>query len=173
MFADDVKLFVSIDSLTDAETLQDDIVAIILSAINLGSSWILSNARLWCTRKKLIVFFFLTSSMALFWHLVSTLIGLRFSDAKLSFSSHIAVVVGQCLKLHGFIYQLQKLSEHYHTFRTLFYSQICSSLEYAVIIRFPFCSTPINTIEPIQRKFQQHQHLKNTVKLIDGFCVHP
>lgn len=116
-------------------------------AINVGSFQIPPNARPWYTRRKLIVSFFFTLSIALFWHLLTLFL-------NLSFSSHITGIVGQCFKLYGFIYRnyrdFQSVTLNL-TLNTLFYSLIRSKLEYAVVI-CPY-SSHIDTTESVQRKF--------------------
>ena len=153
MFADDVKIYRSVTSVSDSLLLQDDI----------------SNFHLWCcmnrmdlnVRKCNIMTFTRSPAPMIFDYVLNGVILERQDeirdlgitlDSKLSFTTHILNITIKASKVLGFV---QRLSAELslNTFRILYCALVRPILEYCSVIWSPNYRVHIDAIERIQRRF--------------------
>ena len=153
-YADDVKIFSSINSITDCELLQDN--------INIIVNWCsVNNLRLNTSKCKVLTFsngrdpfvydYLLDTEIV---SRVSSIVDLGVTfDSGLRFHLHIAKILTDASKSLGFVI---RNSKHFHsskTFILLYNSFVRSRLEYCSLCWLPFYGCYKSLMESIQRKF--------------------
>lgn len=74
-------------------------------------------------------------------------------DSKLTFNTHIDVIVQRAYKQLGFILRVCKPFRQEITYKILYFSLVRSILDFGCIIWSPFYKCHISRIERVQRKF--------------------
>lgn len=153
-FADDMKIYTSISSVSDAEKLQADLVRLeSYCAINQLDLNPLKCSTVTFTRKYNVVLFDYTlKGLILPRNTTMRDLGVV-HDSKLLFDDHINTIVSKAYKALGFVKRCSKEFTKVKTFKILYCTYVRSNLEYASQIWNPMYATYINRIESIQRKF--------------------
>jgi hypothetical protein len=154
LFADDLKIFMRIDSLIDADKLQTE--------INNLSRWCSANRLFINVSKCNVMSFYRTLNPVLFnYYLDGNLLsrvtsivdlGVTF-DRRLTFSLHINKIVLKANSMLGFIIRMTKEFLDVFSCVQLFISLVRSHLEYAVTVWYPHHDVYINRLESIQKRF--------------------
>lgn len=164
LYADDLKMYCRITSLSDCVNLQSNIAA-------------LDN---WCRKNKLplnaskckVMSFHRKKSAFLFDYALDGEVLERpdyvkdlgvFFDSELSFSHHIDECLTAAYKSLGFIVRNSRDFGDITTLRLLFITFVRSRLEYASVIWCPIYTIYVTLIERVQRRF-----FKSAVFLLDG-----
>lgn len=164
LYADDIKIFRQINSLSDCQILQRDIDNILLwcKENNLDLNVSKCNVVRF-TRKKLIINFeykindFVLSSLETVRDL-----GVIF-DSKLMFADHINSIVSNCFRTLGFVCRNCRDFSNAKTLIILYLSLIRSRLEYCAVVWSPIYNIYILDLENVQRRF-----LKFVSYFVDG-----
>lgn len=156
MFADDVKIFLKINSFQDCLLLQND--------LNKISDWCARNGLKLNTSKCFSISFsrrndirtlqynYRVNNIAI--QRTNTIkdLGVIF-DSKLTFSHHVNNIITRAFKTLGFITRsLHKFSK-VSTYKQLYYTYVRSILEYASPVWNPYYDIYTDAIERVQRKF--------------------
>lgn len=155
LFADDLKLFSSISSLSNCIELQSDFDGV--------SAWCRDNNMLLNIDKCKIITFTKKKSNIIY-HPYATNSGVLdrvdqikdlgvLFDSSLNFNLHIDVITCRALKLCGFIKRQTKDFTNVIGIFTLYHSLVRSILEYCSIIWNPYTILHSEKIERVQRKF--------------------
>lgn len=157
LFADDVKIFKTINSITDCKSLQCD--------INVIEEWCEVNKLPLNVDKCKVMSFTLRKNITIFNYTIQSTdltrcdsykdLGIHF-DQKLSFSIHVLNMTISASKILGFIYRTSKDFNNIETIKRVYYSYVRCKLEYGSIIWNPIYSIHINKIEQVQRKFAKY-----------------
>lgn len=152
MFADDVKLYKSIRSLSDCHLLQRD--------LNAFQVWLIANGMSLSLHKCFVIEFSRSKSFNFSYSIESIELsrvdkikdlGVIF-DQKLSFVPCISNVSLRCHRVLGYVLRNSK-GLSFDAFCLLYKSLVRSLLEYASIVWSPFYEVHIDTLERVQRKF--------------------
>lgn len=161
MYADDLKLFLSVKLPSDCVILQND----------------LNSLHQWCSRNKLELNVSKCSTMSfhrimdpvLFPYNINGIVlerVERFSDlgviftSDLQFNEHIVNMVNRSLSTLGFVTRTCSLFRDPHTFLTLYKSLVRSKLEFASTVWSPHSALYIETIERVQKRFLRTLYFK-------------
>lgn len=153
MYADDVKLYLSIKSVNESLLLQEDLISFVkwcdcnFMLLNLSKCKKMS-----FYRRKCLETFYMIDDNALdnvshFCDLGVTL------DSKLTFSSHIDTCIGRASCLLGFIKRWSREFDDPYLSKRLYTSLVRPILEYGSIVWFPHYSCHIDRIESVQKQF--------------------
>lgn len=154
LYADDLKFFSPVSSLSDCIYLQN--------LLNLLSAWCSSNFLSLCPEKfsvmsishsrTPIIFMYSLDSFSL--NRVSIVRDLGvYVDSKLSFNSHINEICGKRMKTLGLIRKITAEFTDPLCVKTLYFCYVRSSLEHSCALWSPFCSSWADRIERVQRCF--------------------
>jgi len=168
IFADDVKLYKSIESISDCVILQKN--------LEYFHSWCTANGLQLNINKCMTISFTRSHSPILFdYNLNFTIInkvdlimdlGVLF-DCKMSFVPHISSVVMKARRALGFLTRSTVNFSNIHALKTLFITLVRSHLEYATPIWNPYYEVHINSLEKIQHKFLRIINFKLNIPLED------
>lgn len=154
-YADDIKIFVVIDSLNDCDRLQTSLnqLANFASdnnlALNVDKCFVASFTR---KTKNFICYDYSISDKVLNRKDVIRDLGVSF-DGKCSFSSHINVITSKARRSLGFIMRNSQDFTKVSTVITLYAAFCRSILEYASPVWSPTTTSHIKSIERVQHKF--------------------
>jgi hypothetical protein len=161
-YADDLKIFNTVNSLSDALKLQSDIYKL--------QSWCIQNKLNLNINKCVTITFtkqidpFLHSyhigglSLNRVSHIAD--LGVTF-DSKLSFNKHVEVICLKANKILGFIFRRGREFRDSNVLTTLFNCLVRSLLEYASPIWNPFYDTYSDQIERVQKRFTRFLFFKS------------
>jgi hypothetical protein len=161
-YADDLKIFLEINSSSDATSLQENIDRISLFSranglvLNIDKCYVVSFTR---RTKRFTHFDYSIDGEILTRKDVIRDLGVMF-DAKCSFTTHIDEVCRKAKRSLGFVIRNTKEFRQPLTIKTLYCSLVRSSLEYASPIWSPTTITHIRTIERVQHKFLRYMARK-------------
>lgn len=154
MYADDLKLFNTVNSYSDCLILQ--------SALEKVYRWCQNNFLTINTAKCNVVSFGLKNSLLTFEYSLNHSplprsntykdLGVTF-DHKLSFIPHMSNIINDSFKMLGFVIRNSKDFMDIPTLKLLYFSFVRSKLEYAAIVWSPYYKIHIHHLEQIQRKF--------------------
>ena len=161
LYADDLKIFRTINNIQDCIELQKDINS--LSA--------------WCSNNKLMLNINKCHSMtisnlnqelnfdySLDNNTLTSVESIRdlgvIIDKKLTFNKHIEEIVQATPKTLGFIFRSTKDFTKTESFITLYNSLIKSKLQYAALIWFPNYDIHVDRLEYVQRRFLKYLSFK-------------
>lgn len=156
LFADDLKLFLKINSLEDALQLQKDIDTIYdwclanNLRLNINKCYVMSYTR----RREVNLQYFnynINGSSLIKVNAIRDL-GVIF-DSKLTFERHFQNIVNSACKVLGFISRSLNKFKKIETYITLYNSYVRSILEYASAIWNPHYQNHTASIERVQKKF--------------------
>lgn len=161
-FADDLKIYSTINSLEDCSFLQSQ----------------LDNVYIWCLQNKIFLnptkcksmTFTRRKNISVCDYLIedATLERMKeikdlgiYYDSSLTFSSHISKKTGEAMKAYGFIVRNCREFSNMKAYLTLYYSFVRSKLEYGSIIWYPFYNCYKISLERVQRRFLKFLAFKN------------
>lgn len=153
-YADDLKLFSSINVESDCYRLQNQLKYVQTwcdeneLSLNANKCQILSYTR----KKNIFHFPYIIKGSNLKRVNVTKDLGVTF-DQKLTFNEHISLKVCDALKSYGFIVRNCRNITNIKAIKLLYFSFVRSKLEYASIIWSPFYNVHNQIIERVQRKF--------------------
>ena len=165
IFADDMKIFFRINSISDCHLLQNDLQRLVMWGESLGLALNLPKCSV-MTFSRINVLINYTYSVN------NTPLKISNNSVKdLGFiltrnfcpNMHIQTICCEALKLLGFI---NRVSADFHLLtplKTLFCSLVRPILEYGIILWDPSTATARNMIERVQRKFLRHAAFKLNV----------
>ena len=163
LFADDLKIYIRIESNMDCSLLQNDINNLYQWTLqnklylNISKCFIMTYTR----RKSPIIYNYKIKDTDL--ARVETMrdLGLIF-DTQLIFSSHIYGMINRANRMYGFIIRNTKMFNNTGAIRQLYVSYVRSQLEYCSIVWNPFYQIHISNIETIQNKVLRFINYKET-----------
>lgn len=154
LYADDIKIFTTINSISDQFNLQQDLM-------RFHDYCVINKLYLNYEKCKCISFSrnrtIYSYPYLLHMHQLENVnsikdLGVIF-DVKLLFDKHIDFIVTKCFKMLGFIMRSTYLFANIKTLTSLFYAYVYSVLSYASIIWSPQYVTYINRLESVQGRF--------------------
>jgi hypothetical protein len=154
LYADDLKIFNKVESLSDAVDLQDDVESLsAYCAKNKLSLNIKKCSSLSFTRKTVNTVNFHYNIRGTTLQKVQEMkdLGVIY-DSRLTFNSHINQLYSSCLRLLGFILRTSADFKTSNSVISIFNAIIRSKLEYASLIWSPHHQSQIDTMEKIQKK---------------------
>lgn len=163
LFADDLKIFLKINSLEDARQLQND--------INIVLQWCTIN-NLHVNANKCYIMSFTKRRDTTFQYFSYKLNGLTIErvnsirdlgvifDAKLSFENHFRNITTRAYRILGFISRNLYNFQNIKTYMTLYNVYIRSILDYCSPVWSPFYQNHIDSLERVQRKFTRMVYRK-------------
>ena len=163
LFADDLKIYIRIESNMDCSLLQND--------INNLNQWTLQN-KLYLNISKCFIMTYTRRKSPIIYNYkikdrdlarVETMrdLGLIF-DTQLTFSSLIYGMINRANRVYGFIIRNTKMFNNTGAIRQLYVSYVRSQLEYCSIVWNPFYQIHISNIETIQNKVLRFINYKET-----------
>lgn len=167
-YADDLKIFLRISSVSDCETLQMCITDLIEFCndnqlfLNLDKCSVLSFSRGATT----INYDYRLGNASLNRVSHTKDLGVLF-DSKMMFSLHIDKLVNDCNRTLGFIKRQCTDFRHHKTIITLYYSYVFSKLQFASVIWSPRYRNSIDRLEKIQNKFLRFLCFKTHFRIVD------
>lgn len=156
LFADDLKIYIKIETIRDCLKLQKDLIAIKKwclenkLSLNAAKCKVLSISRK--PESNIISFIYKIDDTVLERTKFLKDLGVIF-DYKFSFQQHITHIANRAYKMIGFITRSLYGFTALKTYYRLYYCYVRSILEYAAPIWNPYYAVYINEIEKIQRKF--------------------
>lgn len=153
-FADDLKIFASINSIDDCHMLQRE--------LNKVAQWChLNSLVLNITKCKVVTYSRKDELIDYDYHIDTQSLSRTdstrdlgvFFDSKLSFAKHIELTVSSSMKTLGFILRLSQVFHDNGVLIKLFYCYIRSKLEYCSLIWSPIYEYQVKSIESVLRKF--------------------
>lgn len=156
MFADDLKIYLKINSLQDCLVLQNDLN--ILSQwcnvnklnLNVSKCTVVSFTR--CSNRKFQLFNYHINGTPLIRSSIVRDLGILF-DEKLTFNNHVQEIVLRASRSLGFICRSLKPFMNISTHKILYYTYVRTILEYGSQIWNPFYHIHTSAVENVQRKF--------------------
>jgi hypothetical protein len=154
LFADDLKLFIRIESDSDFNLLQNNLDAVVewssrnRLSLNTAKCFVSSYSRIRSVKEHTYI---------IDQHRLERVykfkdLGVTF-DTELNFNDHLNNIVSKALKTYGFVFRNCKDFSNPKTLLLLYTSLIRSQLEYCSLIWYPIDITNINKLEKVQRKF--------------------
>lgn len=163
LFADDLKIFLKIDSVRDCILLQGH--------IDEFTRWCTDNCLQLNVNKCKVVSYHRKLDPVLFNYSINGFqlekcslikdLGIIF-DYKLSFNSHINQIVSAAVKMLGYCVRNWKEFSDNNTLRLLYITFIRCKLEYASVVWSPFYRNSIQNIESVQRKCIKYMLFKSS-----------
>lgn len=156
LFADDLKIFIKINTINDCIQLQKDLDALThwcsVNRLNLNISkcTVVSFTR--CSIRKFQLFNYQINGTPLIRSQVVKDLGILF-DEKLTFINHVNSIVSRASRTLGFICRSLKPFTNINTHKLLYFTYVRSLLEYGCQIWNPFYHIHTTAIENVQRKF--------------------
>lgn len=154
MFADDLKLYVSINTLDDCIFLQQQI-NMLQDWCNINKLYLnISKCKiLTCTRKfNAIIFPYAIDNVILERTTTFKDLGIHF-DSQLTFNYHISCAVSSACRSYGFIVRNCKSFNNISALSAMYFTLVRSGLEYGSLIWNPIYAHYTNLVERIQKKF--------------------
>ena len=153
LYADDLKVYKSIETLQDCHQLQHD--------LNNIQEWCSTNRMSLNTAKCFIITFSKKKKLILSDYFISGHklerrdqikdLGIIF-DSQLSFRPHYDYIINRANRLLGFVSRSTKEFKKCDSFLTLYYSLVRSVLEYGNVIWSPYYETHVNRLECVQKR---------------------
>lgn len=156
-FADDLKLFLRIRSMSDAIQLQEELntfmawCALNCMIVNPDKCTVISFARI---RNPVIYNYKLHGTDVQRVDHVKDL-GVIL-DSQLTFKRHVSYVVDKASRTLGFIFRIAKDFTDVHCLRSLYCSLVRSTLEYCSAVWHPYYQNGMERIESVQRRFLRY-----------------
>lgn len=154
LFADDLKLYSSIDSISDCSVLQENLETVSVwctrnrLSLNIGKCRVVTYTR----RHNTINYNYNIDNSEIIRSELYKDLGIVF-DSKLTFNEHVLEIVAKTSKTYGFIYRNCREFSDDNSLCILYFSLIRSRLEYGALIWFPIYNIYINYLESVQRRF--------------------
>lgn len=175
LFADDMKFFIKVTSLTDAQNLQDDInrLSEYCDRNKLDLNIEKCHSITFTRKKNPLVFDYAINHQVLRRTSEVNDLGVIL-DNKLLFDKHIAKITAKATKSLGFLFRVSKNFRSAKTVKIIFCSLVRSHLEYCSQVWNPSYSVYIDKLEMVQRKFLRYLNRRFRTK-IDNYldrCRH-
>jgi hypothetical protein len=157
MFADDIKIYRTVNNMLDAKLLQVDLDGIVKwCKVNDMSLNVVKCFHISYTKKKCPVLanYSLDNKKLSKVHEIRDLGVLL--DSKLNFASHVDLIIKKSAKLLGFLKRNTRCFKQSHTRLVVFNAFVRSRLEYASVAWNPVYSAQSQRIESLQRAFTRH-----------------
>lgn len=157
LYADDLKLFARVDSLSDVNFLQNQLHLLWQWCsqnkldLNAGKCKVMSFTR----KNEPILHHYSLGSSVLERVDVFRDLGVYF-DSNLSFSFHVQQIVKSAHKMLGFIIRNSNEFRGLNALRSLYYAYVRSKLEYCTTVWSPYYEVHKMTVERVQRKFLKY-----------------
>lgn len=153
-FADDLKMYLRIRSITDAIGLQQELdtfmdwCSLNCMVVNAGKCSVISFARV----RKPVVFNYTLRGVEI--ERVDHIKDLGvILDTQLTFKRHVSYIVDKASRILGFIFRIAKDFSDVHCLKSLYCSLVRSTLEYCSVIWNPHYQNGLDRIESVQRRF--------------------
>jgi len=165
LFADDIKLYLRVNSPSDCQLLQSDLdtfsgwVSRFNLTLNIDKCHIMSFSR---STSSLHHSYFLNGNLLNCVFLIKDL-GIYLTPT-LSFDHHINTIIGRALKILGFIKRITANFTSSSCLRILYFSLVRSILEYGVVIWHPYLARDELRIERVQNRFLSYAAFKLKIK---------
>ncbi|KAL4097682.1 hypothetical protein QTP88_022414 [Uroleucon formosanum] len=153
-FADDMKLFMEINSAADCENLQSSLDCFVSWCLKIGLKVNASKCRVmtFTRSRSTILFDYNISGLTI--ERVDNLIDLGFKlSSTLSPSPHIAMITSRAFKVLGFIMRLSKDFKLSKSLKSLYCALVRPILEYGSVVWDPYTVSDINQLERVQLRF--------------------
>lgn len=164
LFADDLKLCLSVKNITDCEKIQADINALIRWCIknklklNVGKCFFMN----FTLKKNVIEYCFTIGNENLPQKSECKDLGIIL-DTKLTYESHIRGTVNSALRMLGFIKRVCRNFSSLKTAFLLFNAFVRSRLEFGSLVWNPLHDYKVNLLERPQRRFLRYLALKSNL----------
>uniref|UniRef100_A0A1Y1KXC2 Reverse transcriptase domain-containing protein n=1 Tax=Photinus pyralis TaxID=7054 RepID=A0A1Y1KXC2_PHOPY len=172
LFADDLKLFTQVSSISDCQFLQEQLNSVVRWCstnclfLNISKCKIVTYAK----KHQPIVYNYVVHSLRLTRVDLVKDLGVYF-DSKFTFSHHIATVTRSAMSTLGFILRNCKSFNNMVALKALFFLLVRSKLEYCSLIWFTSSKKNIDLIEHVQRRFLKFLYYKTEGHYPPrGFC---
>jgi hypothetical protein len=164
LFADDMKIYLTIDSIDDALRLQDCIEEISrrCKLNNLVLNHLKCSIVSFTRKTKPLLFDYKINGSILTRRESIRDLGVIF-DSKLSFGEHIRTIAGTAFRALGFVLRAGREFSDVATLKLLYITYVRSRLEYASLVWSPIYDVHSSLLERVQRRF-----LKNVVFMLNG-----
>lgn len=154
LFADDIKIYLKISSLSDCIQLQSDLDSFCKWTQRVGLNLNLNKCHFMCFSRKRVPFIHQYSLNGSPLKRVYDVKDLGFYlTPTLSFDNHINIIIGRALKVLGFIKRNTKLFTSVPCLRSLYFSLVRSILEYGIVVWQPYLARDQLRIERVQNRF--------------------
>lgn len=163
LYADDLKLFKTIERLDDCHKLQQDIDSLIIWSskhlkFNTNKCSVVSFTRK--TPQFQITFDYEMNNEKLLRKSSIKDLGITF-DSKFTFNDHIVSVCKSSYSLLGFIKRSSLFFENINSLKLLFFTLVRSKLEYGSLIWYPHVNYLSEMIECVQKRFVKFIYYKS------------
>ena len=160
MYADDIKIFSSITSPLDCESLQNDLEVVSAWCLKYRLRLNISKCQTMTFTRRMLPehFRYIIDGVEL--ECASTVVdlGVKF-DSKLTFVAHVEDVCVKGYRMYGFIYRsCGEFSIECLT--ALFFALVRARLEYAALVWFPIYDVHLKSIDAVQKRFLKFLSLK-------------
>lgn len=159
LYADDLKIYIEIKSISDCSKLQDNLVKLNdwcvknLLPLNIGKCNIMSYSR----RKTTELFDYHLDNVIMNRVTQFKDLGVTF-DSKLSFDEHIRLTTESAYKSLGFVLRNGREFDNVKTLNTLYTAFVRCKLEYASVVWSPSYITYTTQLEKVQRRYLKSLH---------------
>lgn len=162
MYADDLKIFRTIENLNDAHLLQDDINNLVDWCEKVKLNLNINKCKSMSFHRKLapIIYDYYINSTKLSQITEVRDLGVTFTH-NMSFNKHIDNIILKANQMLGFIRRWTKDLSSVNCILVLYFAYVRSQLEYAVPVWNPFYEVHIKRFEAIQKKFLTFLYYKN------------
>ncbi|KAE9534095.1 hypothetical protein AGLY_008831 [Aphis glycines] len=151
--ADDMKLFMEINSTADCTNLQSSL-CFVSWCFKIGLKVNASKCRVMTFTRSRSTIFFDYNISGLTIERVDNLTDLSFKLTRnLKPSPHIAMITSRAFKVLGFIMRLSKYFKLSKSLKSLYYALIRPILEYGSVVWDPYTVSDINQLERVQHRF--------------------
>jgi hypothetical protein len=164
LFADDMKIYLTVDSIDDALRLQGCIEEIFrrCKLNNLVLNHLKCSIVSFTRKTKPLLFDYKINGSILTRRESIRDLGVIF-DSKLSFGEHIRTIAGTAFRALGFVLHAGREFSDVATLKLLYITYVRSRLEYASLVWSPIYDVHSSLLERVQRRF-----LKNVVFMLNG-----
>jgi hypothetical protein len=164
LFADDMKIYLTVDSIDDALRLQGWIEEISrrCKLNNLVLNHLKCSIVSFTRKTKPLLFDYKINGSILTRRESIRDLGVIF-DSKLSFGEHIRTIAGTAFRALGFVLRAGREFSDVATLKLLYITYVRSRLEYASLVWSPIYDVHSSLLERVQRRF-----LKNVVFMLNG-----
>lgn len=153
-YADDLKLFLRINSIADAQLLQ--------TALTSFATWCHTNRMVLNPKKCCVISFSRKKKPITFDYRLQNEVVPREScvkdlgvllDSEMTFKHHVSSIVDKASRQLGFIFRTTKRFTDIYCLKALFCSLVRSTLEYSSAVWSPYYQNGVKRIEDVQRRF--------------------
>uniref|UniRef100_A0A1Y1M3X1 Reverse transcriptase domain-containing protein n=1 Tax=Photinus pyralis TaxID=7054 RepID=A0A1Y1M3X1_PHOPY len=161
LYADDMKVFRTINNINDCKCLQEDLKNIEVwcelnrLSLNINKCCVVSYGR----KENLITFSYSLCDTGLRREDEVSDLGVLF-DSKLNFNSHICQLTNSCSRTLGFVIRNCKLFTNRQTFFTLYRCYVLSKINYCSVIWNSMYEKYLKMLESVQKRFLKYVYYR-------------